>query len=310
MMRSDQILHSAETQPASVPRRDIASLTAPVPLPIDTAKVGLSDFRKTDGYRRSLVALQVHRESLLRFLKSKWQGIQSARRKFGLADNRRYRVDVSAAGLRHLGVEAFEFEQRGHVPPAVGVALIIHHCKFPARIDSNGELRDSGTVWELYAADHVMLLNLAVVLLFFDLVVGQEAQERLNRPSASGGPTDAQSPRSLSPVVDRIIPRLSHEREPLHRLPGRAERHSSRCASQVNPFRRRLPERQKPSFEKVVEADQYGINLLGPGFPTVQYTFVRAHTRGTGGTSPDYQYRQDYRAAKTLESILSLVELE
>jgi hypothetical protein len=75
----------------------------------------------------------------------------------------------------------------------------------------------------------------------------------------------------------------------------------------VDPFRRRLPSGQSPSFAKVVEADQFGINLQGPGYPAAQYTFVREHVRGKDGEPPEYQYRQDYRAARTFETILGAI---
>jgi hypothetical protein len=78
-------------------------------------------------------------------------------------------------------------------------------------------------------------------------------------------------------------------------------------ASRVDPFRRRLPQGQFPSFEKVVEADLYGIDLAGPGYPTIKYTWVRPHTRGKMDLVPQYLY-QDYRAVRVFETLLDAIE--
>jgi hypothetical protein len=80
---------------------------------------------------------------------------------------------------------------------------------------------------------------------------------------------------------------------------------STRASSFVDPHRRRLPPGQKPSFSKVIEADQFGIDLHGPGYPNVQYTFVEGHARG-GDHPPVYLYKQGYRAVRSLESILDI----
>jgi hypothetical protein len=61
----------------------------------------------------------------------------------------------------------------------------------------------------------------------------------------------------------------------------------------VDPFRRRLSSGQSPSLGKVVEADQFGINLQGPGYPTIKYTFVKGHARGRDGAETlEYRYRR------------------
>jgi hypothetical protein len=60
---------------------------------------------------------------------------------------------------------------------------------------------------------------------------------------------------------------------------------------------------------KVLEADQYGINLQGPDYPQVQYTFVRPHARGGDKDLPTYDYQQNYRAVKTFEALLDSIGL-
>ena len=60
---------------------------------------------------------------------------------------------------------------------------------------------------------------------------------------------------------------------------------------------------------KVLETDQYGINLQGHGYPQVQYTFVRPHARGGDKDLPKYDYQQNYRAVKTFEALLDSIGL-
>ena len=41
---------------------------------------------------------------------------------------------------------------------------------------------------------------------------------------------------------------------------------TERELSKIDPFRRKLPMGQRPSFQKIIEADSYGISLQGPDF--------------------------------------------
>jgi hypothetical protein len=110
-------------------------------------------------------------------------------------------------------------------------------------------------------------------------------------------------------LVSRAIPRTVFAPIPPKDSTARKSR-LSRSQHLVDPFRRRLPEGQSPSFSTIVEADQFGINLQGPGYPAIQYTFVHAHARGAGSDDlREYRYRHGYRAAKTLDTILTIVGL-
>jgi hypothetical protein len=120
-----------------------------------------------------------------------------------------------------------------------------------------------------------LLLHLATVVHYADLLIpaseSSQAQRTTDAEPSTHPPHAAPAPN----VVTKLVPRLSQAAHASDDHGGFV-----RSASFADPFHRRLPPGQKPSFGKIIEADQFGIHLHGPGFPDVQYTFVRGHTRG------------------------------
>jgi hypothetical protein len=153
----------------------------------------------------------------------------------------------------------------------------------------------------------MLFLTLAVVVHYIDLFIVTEQQTaRPVSPRQVGDDNSATPSRSKdesSSVRIRPIPR--QERTGVDAQSSKSQQRPQ--TSQVDPFRRRLPQGQYPSLEKVLEADLYGIDLSGPGYPTIKYTWVRPYIRGETGLIPHYLYR-DYRAVRVFETLLDAME--
>lgn len=261
-------------------------------------------------FREGTRGLADNHQGLKQFLDSKWQDITSIERSFGLAQDQAHEVEVAVGLLNRLGVDRLRFRQRGFTPPAVGVDFVMQHevvCQ--CALDATGRLQPHPELDQLFPADYQLLLNLAAVVHYADLVVPGEptrlqlatnATEISHFQSFSEGITEEASQSVHTKRIPRPKPSTASHRAPRSRVT--APKHPSR----VDPFRRRLPAGQKPSFAKIVEADQAGISLQGPGYPEVQYTFVRAHIRGGGDAVPRYVYA-DYQAVKTFEHLLNVL---
>jgi len=254
--------------------------------------------------------LAIHRQNLKQFLRLKWQDITSIERSFGLAQDQAHEVEVAVGLLNRLGVDRLRFHQRGFTPPAVGVDFVMQHevvCQ--CALDVTGQLQPHPELDQLFPADYQLLLNLAAVVHYADLVVPREPKslqsaisstEISRSPSSPEGTTEEPSQSVRTKRIPRLKPSTASHRAPRSRVTA------TKRPSRVDPFRRRLPAGQKPSFAKIVEADQAGISLQGPGYPEVQYTFVRAHIRGGGDAVPPYVYA-DYQAVKTFEHLLNVL---
>ena len=234
-----------------------------------------SEFASSSYLVQVAAAAEARQMEIISFQRDKWRAITSAARHFGLDPQRPHVVEVTAPRCRSvLGVTSVDYLSNGHMAPAVGLHISILGANIAGRLDSDGNLHLASNHSEL-SATYRILLNLAVVLHYFDLVM-RHMPERVEATAQS---------RSIESEGDHIrvtegirtIPRPHNADRP--NSPANAQRQSFREQS-VDPFRRRLPTGQTPTFEKIVEADQYGINLQGPGYPDVQYTFVREHTRG------------------------------
>ena len=261
-------------------------------------------------FKEGTRSLADHCQDLKQFLDSKWQDITSIERSFGLAQDQVYEVKVAVGPLNRLGVERLRFRQQGFTPPAVGVDIVMQHevvCQ--CALDVKGRLQHHQELDKLFPADYQLLLNLAAVVHYADLVVPRESKRlqpaigttEISRSQSSPEGTTKEPPQS---VRTKRIPRPKPSTTS-HRTP-RSRGTATNRPTLVDPFRRRLPAGQKPSFAKIVEADQAGISLQGPSYPEVQYTFVRAHMRGGGNDVPQYVYA-DYQAVKTFETLLNVL---
>jgi len=254
--------------------------------------------------------LVIHRQDLQQFLRLKWQDITSIERSFGLAQDQAHEVEVAVGLLNRLGVDRLRFRQHGFTPPAVNVDFVMQHevvCQ--CALDATGRLQPHPELDQLFPADYQLLLNLAAVVHYADLVVPREPTRLQHATSATEishlqsfpeGITEEPSQSVRTKRIPRLKPSTASHRAPHSRVT------STKRPSRVDPFRRRLPAGQKPSFAKIVEADQAGISLQGPGYLDVQYTFVRAHIRGGGDAVPPYVYA-DYQAVKTFEYLLNVL---
>lgn len=268
------------------------------------AELASPDFK--EGTR----GLVIHRQDLEQFLRRKWQEITSIERSFGLAQHQAHEVEVAVGLLNRLGVERLRFRQQGLTPPAVGVDFVMQHeVVWPCALDTTGGLQPHPQLDQLFPADYQLLLNLAAVVHYADLVVPKEptrlqpaasSTEISRSPSSPEGTTEEPSQSVRTKRIPRLKPSTASHHGPRSRVTA------TKRPSRVDPFRRRLPAGQKPSFAKIVEADQAGISLQGPGYPEVQYTFVRAHIRGGGDAVPQYVYA-DYQAVKTFEHLLNVL---
>jgi hypothetical protein len=259
-------------------------------------------------FKEGTHGLAIRRQGLKQFLRRQWQKITSIERSFGLAQDQAHEVEVAVRLLNRLGVERLRFRQRELTPPAVGVDFVMQHeVVWPCALDTTGRLQPHPQLDQLFPADYQLLLNLAAVVHYADLVVPRgstrlqpatSATEISHLQSFPEGTTEEPSQSVRTKRIPRLKPSTASRRAPRSRVTG------TKRPSRVDPFRRRLPADQKPSFAKIVEADQAGISLQGPGYPDVQYTFVRAHTRGGGNVVPPYVYA-DYQAVKTFEHLLN-----
>jgi hypothetical protein len=267
---------------------------------------------QADDLQQGLRNLELYCKDLQQFIHAKWCDITSPKRTFGLEPERNYDINVSVRLLSRLCIKQIRLRQAHHTPPAVGVDFVMDNgLVLQNTLDRNGQFILGDALKDVFSLYTHLLLHLAAVVHYFDLVTKNEYEPANNRPLVPqpGKSTLATKP-SKSERTKRI--RRSEPNKPscpsdgATRLnpPDRTPR-----ASWVDPFRRRLPPGRKPSFMKVLEADQYGINLQGPDYPQVQYTFVKPHSRGGDKDLPIYDYEQNYRAVKTFEALLDSIGL-
>jgi hypothetical protein len=194
----------------------------------------------------------------------------------------------------------------------IGVDFVMNNgLMFQNALDTNGQFHGDEILQEVFPSDIHLLLHLAAVVHYFDLATKNQYElTNNNRPLAPQKGKNIPVAKPSKPKRTKRIRRGSYplydssDSPPHLNPPARTPR-----ASWVDPFRRRLPSGRKPSFMKVLEADQYGINLQGHGYPQVQYTFVRPHARGGDKDLPKYDYQQNYRAVKTFEALLDSIGL-
>jgi len=249
-----------------------------------------------------LFAIKSHADVIEAFISRKWADIRSCERVFGLSVDRSYEIKVASAKFRTFGLESIVFRQALNEAPFVLVEFVLQNENWFFRLDSNGRLhshRQDGLI--SMPEEYRLLLNLGAVLHLADLVIpiqySPDHGERM-------WPQSRATSRENHSHPERLIPRRVQDRSTAI-PPSSRGRITDACF--VDPFRRRLPLGQSASFEKIVEADQFGINLQGPGYPDIQYTFVSAHVRGDTTEQHQPVYQSGYRAVRTLDTILTML---
>jgi len=252
-------------------------------------------------WRDIAVGADEHRADIVSFLREKWLRITLGHAHFGFDPTRTYPVEVTAQVCRvALGLTSIQYASEGQTAAETGVTLFILGATIAGRIDSAGNLHLTSDHPEL-TSTYRLLLNLAVVLHYYDLVMRRESRQSETTTPRRSGSSGTEAPSAAR--VARPIPRALQSGS--HTSTGPSLRRNV-PEHFVDPFRRRLTPGHTPTFAKIVEADQYGINLQGPGYPEVQYTFVREHTRGASERILDRAYRHTYEAARTLDTILTM----
>jgi len=262
-------------------------------------------------FKKGSKGLSVHRKDIERFIKRKWHEIASSERKFGLSIDEKYQINVEVPLLNRLGINKIEFRRKSELTqPAIGVNFIMKFGFIGQYIiDMNGQLYTHQEINKIFPKDYKRLLNLAAVIYYADLVIPQKPQNKSSRKIGTSSKMKSKS-NDQEIQVGRIkkIPRSTQNKSLDTKNNKRTDKKTKRIAK-IDPFRMRLPTGKKPSFDKIIEADQHGISLQGPGYPDTQYTFVKAHIRGEGDKIPEYYYT-DYRAIKTFESLINILGFE
>jgi len=202
------------------------------------------------------------------------------------------------------------FRRASYVPPATAVDVVLSSGEcIPLEMQPGELVKLRGLDRVSFPPGALLLLTLMALLHYIDLMV---PELEAGRPTGGVGRKPGRERRAGTTrevsrdVVERRIPRKQRAHRGEESLPSSRRGRSS--ASAVDAFRRRLPPGQVPSLEKILEAESYGIDLGGPGYPSVKYTWVRPHVRGETGSVPRYVYR-DYRASTVLETIFDALEL-
>lgn len=273
---------------------------------IDALRHELHQISASNVYRNALSNIIEHQSDIRRFIVLKWKDIKSEKRVYALSPGKKYEVQVSIKLLRRIGITLLEFCQRDINRATVDVNFVmrtdvVFHCALEASENFRADHRLMNCFPVECRSGYRLLLHLATVVHYADLVIPMQ-QEQSERPLTHSTRSVKEPENTISDrTVTKYIPRLTRS-DPT----GSGKGWPTKASSFVDPHRRRLPFGQKPSFHKIIEADQFGINLQGPSYPDVQYTFVKGHARG-GDHPPDYLYKQDYRAVRSLESILDVL---
>jgi hypothetical protein len=177
-------------------------------------------------------------------------------------------------------------------------------------LDADGQFHCGAVLKVVFAPETHLLLHLAAVVHYFDLVTkGQHEPVKNNNLSDLDYPRSERAPITNDSPCEETRTKRIQRGEP-NAPSSSSVPHGRRLRSSwVDPFRRRLPPGQKPSLMKILEAAHYGISLKGPDYPEVQYTFVRPHARGGDGNLPKYVYQQNYPAVQIFETLLDSIGL-
>ena len=272
-----------------------------------------SDFVKHKSNKKIQYAIKnisINQKEILKYILNKWSDINSVRKKFGLSPTKIYKIDVNIDKLNFFGLKEIHFDSSKLNPNQIAIKLLMNHgIIFRGYLDSKGKLFIDNQFHECFGDEIKTLFNLAIVSYYCDLVISKKViendlQKNYLKDSKHHYNSDK---KSISMPKYKNIPRKDYVKK--YNTNDSKNTLNDKRISYVDPFRRRLPEGQKPSFTKIVEADKYGIDLQGPGYPKSQYTFVLPHKRGQSDSEIDYYYKYDNVSIKSFELILNLIGL-
>ena len=238
------------------------------------------------------------------FMQSKWREISSNTRVFGIEQDKIYNLYISDSFLKRLSFNNIRFSQNGYKTPEVCVIFVSsNYGELQCSLRHNGIMIVENDYERLLKAPLKTILNIAAVVYYRDLVcIGPEKLTTNSNEAVMRG----KSPDKVRKGNNLIrIPRCNQNYYQSARSFGQRKKSSG----YVDPFRRKLPTGQSPSFTKILEADEFGINLKGLKYPDVQYTFVSGHFRGDP-TELKLIKAREYRAVKTFETILDFFGLQ
>lgn len=258
------------------------------------------------AWRSVEASINANASILRRLIENKWRQLRGAR-KFGLDPERSYPLDATGRWMSALGIARLIYSARDGAE-CLAVDLVFHDERCAPMQLRVGHLIASRVGGAPLPASLALFLTLICVFHYFCLVT-QASGGPTKSPVARGraradGAGDGNAAGALGEgeVRLRVVPRRV---ESLGRR-SRGDMAGSHAPSAVDAFRRRLPEGQTPSLEKILDADAFGIELAGPGYPDVRYTWVRPHSRGSEGRVPVYDYRS-YDALRALDTIFDAI---
>lgn len=256
---------------------------------------------------RLLKGISAHADKLDQLIKEKWRLIEGLSGHIGLDPDRVYRIHLEGRQLSELGLSELRFQPGILTPPAIAIdAVLPNQSVIPLRFRVGQQVAVADEARLSIPRTVKLLLSLLCIFHYIDLII----------PIADvGGAQATPQPVSAARVLvqptqpardntkTRTMPRRPGTRSTTSSGGQTDSTQSSSAASPVDAFRRRLPAGQTPSLGKVLEADSFGIDLAGPGYPAVKYTWVRPHTRGATGQAMEVVYK-DYRALRVLDTLL------
>lgn len=258
----------------------------------------------TPAVKEGLSRLVSHKQDLEQLIRRKWAILQSGEVHFGLDRTRSYPVLIKVPLLQNMGLSCLTFIP-GQLPfPSITVSVDLGAAgAFRVELIDGKLVSVPPHIKRVMSEAGMLFLTLAVVVHYIDFFITAERQKThpvSPRQAGYGNSTIPLESRDETPPLRvRTMPRQEGTR-----VDAQSSKSQQRPQiSQVDSFRRRLPSGESPSLAKVLEADSYGIDLAGPGYPAIKYTWVRPYTRGETRLMPHYLYR-DYRAVRVFETLL------
>jgi hypothetical protein len=277
---------------------------------INSLKSSVAQELQVNDLQQGLQQLKFYSSMLSRFITQTWQGIIFCERPFGLEPEGNYDINVSVRLLSRLSIKQIRLRQAHHTPPAVGVDFKMNNgLVLQNTLDGNGQFLCGGALKAVFSPPTRLLLHVAAVAHYFDFVTKNQ-HESVNNEKPEGSHLGENAPCESDKTRTKPIPQRSEPLDnPSDSTPHSKSPNRPRKSCWVGQYLRCLSPGRKPSAKKVLEAARHRINLEGPGYPQVQYTFVSAHVRGDElNLSEDY-HQPNYSAVKTFEALLDSIGL-
>ena len=227
-------------------------------------------------------------------------------------------VQVGDSVLLQMGISRIQFVQEGYRSPGVGIRLWVSDKQGAmCAIDEKGKLELSPQIADIISDTWQKVLRMCLLADYADLVVPIDDSSNvtcLTNNTVHIGADDLVSYDDRSqPGEHRGKASTDGDRFtyiPRKKRSGGPTKHDSYFAHRittgtyVDPFRRRLPKGRHVSVMKKIEASLAGVDLRGPGYPEIEYTYVHGFVRGGEGKKPHFRrYPAKDLLAQFLEAI-------